>query len=210
MLLKFKDTIKVIKAFIITTAIFLTLVIVIFLLTDSFPFGSLSSDSYLIFWPFVFLSVLFGLIAGTYKYNKLKKENGIEEELSDEEKFKIQVENYENLSLTKSNRGKASLFLGVVILISIAFGIFDVTPIGDVLYSLIIYIPLVFFIYKGHRWAMYSGIVLWTLEKGYQIFSLNVDGREFIVILLWWLWFVILLYSAIKVENERERKKKEC
>lgn len=202
-----EDNQKVIKVFAITTTICLVLVVSIFLLTDSFPSGSFSSDSYLIFWPFIFLAVLFGLIAGTYKYNKLKKKNSVgnENKLSAEEEFEIQVESYDNLSVMKSNRGQASLFLGAVIIISIAFGIFDIMPLSDVIYSLIIYIPLTFFIYKGHRWAMYLGIVLWTFEKAYQVVTLN--GKGFIVIVLWWLWLVTILYSAIKVENERKKRK---
>lgn len=202
------DAKKVIMAFVITTGISLVLAVGLLLLTDLYPSRPYTSDSFVVFWFFGFLAIIFGLISGTYQYNKLKKESGVvTEKLSDEEELEIQVENYNNLGITKSNKGQATLFLGVVIVLSIALGIFDVTPMSDVLYSLIIYIPLMFFIYKGHRWAMYLGIVLWTLEKGYQLFySSNVKMSGIIVIFSFWLWLVTILYSAIQVENERKKR----
>ena len=202
-----RDIQKVIVAFVITTGISLVLAVGILLLTDLYPSRPYTSDSFVVLWFFGFLAIIFGLIAGTYQYNKLKKESGISvEKLSDEEELEIQVENYNNLGITKSNKGQATLFLGVVIIFSIALGIFDVTPLSDVLYSLIIYIPLTFFIYKGHRWAMYLGIILWTLEKGYQLFYSSHGKGSVIMVFSLWLWLVTILYSAIQVENERKKR----
>lgn len=209
MVLKFKgDNQKVIKVFAITAVVSMVLAIGILALTDSFPFCSYSSDSCMMLCIFVFLAILFGLIAGTYKYDKLKKESGVDngKELSAEDKLEIQVENYNDLGITESSRGQASLFFGIVSVISIIFGIFNIVSLMDVLYDLIIFIPLIFFIYRGHRWAMYLGIVLWTLGKWYQIFSLNSKGT-IVAIFVWWLWFVVILYNAIKVENKRKKRK---
>ena len=202
------DAKKVVMAFVVTTAISLVVAVGLLLLTDLYPSRPYTSDSFVVLWFFGFLAVIFGLISGTYQYNKLKKESGIgnEKKLSDKEEFEIQVENYNSLGITKSNKGQASLFLGAVIIISIAFGIFDLTPLSDVLYGLIIYIPLIFFIYKGHRWAMYLGIILWTLEKGYQLLYSSQGKGSVIVIFSLWLWLVTILYSAIQVENERKKR----
>jgi hypothetical protein len=201
-----EGTQKVIRAFVITTAISLVLAVGILLLTDLYPSRPYTSDSFVVFWFFGFLAIIFGLIAGTYQYNKIKKESGISvEKLSDEEELEIQVENYNNLGITKSNKGQATLFLGACIVLSIALGIFDVVPLSDVLYSLIIYIPLTFFVYKGYRWAMYLGIILWTLEKGYQLFYSSHGIGSVITIFSFWLWLVTILYSAIQVENERKK-----
>ena len=203
-----KDIQKVIMAFVITTGISLVLAVGLLLLTDLYPSRPYTSDSLVVFWFFGFLAIIFGLIAGTHTYNKLRKESGVQDKkiLSNEEELEIQVESYNNLGITKSNKGQATLFLGVVIVISIALGIFDVTPLSDVLYSLIIYIPLTFFIYKGHRWAMYLGIILWTLEKGYQLLYLSHGKGSVIMIFSLWLWLVTILYSAIQVENERKKR----
>lgn len=203
-----KDIQKVIMAFVITTAISLVLAVGILLLTDLYPSRPYTSDSFVTLWFFGFLAIVFGLIAGTYTYNKIKKESGAQDKktLSDEEELEIQVENYDNLGITKSNKGQATLFLAVVIVISMALGIFNVIPLSDVLYGVIIYIPLTFFIYKGHRWAMYLGIIFWTVDKGYQLLYSSHGRGSIIVILSFWLWLVTILYSAIQVENERKKR----
>jgi len=210
-----RDIQKVIVAFVITTGISLVLAVGILLLTDLYPSRPYTSDSFVVLWFFGFLAIIFGLIAGTYQYNKLKKESGISvEKLSDEEELEIQVENYNNLGITKSNKGQATLFLGVVIIFSIALGIFDVTPLSDVLYSLIIYIPLTFFIYKGHRWAMYLGIILWTLEKGYQLFySSHGKGSVIIVGIILFAFFYFFKdeeLSSVSSGSQKTYKGYEC
>ncbi|PIR73797.1 MAG: hypothetical protein COU40_00485 [Candidatus Moranbacteria bacterium CG10_big_fil_rev_8_21_14_0_10_35_21] len=201
------DNQKVIKAFAITTVISLILAVGILILTDSFPSGSYSSDSYIILWAFIFLAVLFGLIAGTYKYNKIKEDIGCnEKKISPEEELKNQIENYYNLGIFESKKGQAVLAIGFVVGLTLVFSFFDMVPILDAVSAFIVYGTLAVFIYKGHRWAMYLGIVLWTLEKGYQIFSSNGE-RLILVIIFFWFWLVTILYSAIKVENERKKRK---
>ncbi|MFA5986102.1 MAG: hypothetical protein WC819_01990 [Parcubacteria group bacterium] len=123
-----------------------------------------------------------------------------------EREFKMQVEKYDELGMTRSKRGQATLILGGIIIASLILGYFDIMPLADVLYSLIIYIPVLFFIYKGHRWAMYLGIILWTIEKGYQLIALN--GKGVFMVLVWWLILVAPLYGAIKIENERKKRNK--
>ena len=200
---------KVITAFAITTGTSLVLAIGVLLITDLYPTRPYTADSFVFPWVFGFLAVIFGLIAGTFQYNKIKEEAGIKiKVLSDEEEFENQVENYRNLGITKSNKGQATLFLGLVIIISLALSFFDAIPLRDVLYGSIIYVPLMFFIYKGHRWAMILGIFAWTIDKGAQLFYFSDGKGSFLVTIAFWLWLVSILYSAIKVENER--KKREC
>lgn len=196
------------KIFVITTIISLILVIGLLLLTNSFPSGSYSSDSYVILWFFVILSIVFGLIAGTYKYNKLKKESGVDNEkkLSAKEEFKIQIENYDNLGITKSSRGKASLVMGFFIILTCVFAFLGVFSMTDALGALIIYVPLTYFVYKGYRWAIIGTMIMWTLDKIYQI-GQAAGGKSIIGIIFWWIFLISLLYQALDIENQRVKIK---
>jgi len=207
------DVQKVIIAFVITTGISLVLVVGLLLLTNLYPSRPYTSDSFVVLWFFGFLAIIFGLIAGTYQYNKLKKESGVysEKKLSDEDDFKNQVENYHSLGITKSVRGQLAVFFLVMLVVSLLIGYFSVSYFSfeDVLYSFIIYIPLAYFIYKGHRWAMIVMIIMWTLEKGYQLVATTPVGRLGILTLVWWYIVVAYLYKAIKIENARRKKERE-
>lgn len=77
---------------------------------------------------------------------------------------------------------------------------FHVIP-SDAIYSGVIYVPLALFICKGHRWAMVAMMLLWTLEKGSQLFA--AGGRSPFAVVIWWLLFVGSFYQAFLVEQAR-------
>lgn len=120
-----------------------------------------------------------------------------------EEDMKNQVENYNNLKITESYRGiSALLILGSMILTVILakFGMVSY----DAVYSAVIYLPLAFFIWKGHRWAMVIMIILWTFEKGYQVYATAGESSP-IVAIIWWAIFVGYFVNAFKVELARKK-----
>ena len=71
--------------------------------------------------------------------------------------------------------------------------------------SLIIYIPVLFFTYKGHRWAIVTLLVLWTFEKAYTVYLSIQAGDNPIASIIWWLIIAPYIYKAFKVENERRK-----
>ena len=115
--------------------------------------------------------------------------------------LKNQVDNYNNLKITESYRGISFLIIVGILALSllIAFwGVYEDTT--SILYSLIIYVPILIFLYRGHRWAIISMMILWTLEKGIMLY----DGGG-IMQIIWWLIVMPYFWKALMVENEKRK-----
>lgn len=122
-----------------------------------------------------------------------------------EEEFKTQVENYNNLKITESYRGiSALLVLGSMVLTVILakFGVISY----DSVYSAIIYVPLAYFIYKGHRWALVLVMLLWTFEKGWQVYDAVNNSTSVIVPIIWWSIFMNYFFNALKIEIAKKKQ----
>lgn len=120
------------------------------------------------------------------------------------EEVRDQVNNYKSLKITKSFRGIATLLLlgsCLITLITSLIGWFSF----DNLYSLILYLPLTFFTYKGKRWSIIAMMILWTLEKALGI---TASFPSIMIALTWWSLYMRFLYGALRVENERIKEKK--
>jgi len=120
-----------------------------------------------------------------------------------EEDMKTQVENYNNLKITESYRGISALLILGSMILTVVLAKFDVVSY-DAVYGAIIYLPLAFFIWKGHRWAMIVMIALWTFEKGYQVYATAGESSP-IVAIIWWAIFVGYFVNALKVEIARKK-----
>lgn len=107
----------------------------------------------------------------------------------------------------KSKRFVTSLIIiGVVALTAIFYlinGFTDKDSLSFYMISLgvtiIVYVPIAFFVYKGYRWSLILMIILWTLEKGYQLIEKKTVG--FLVIIIWFL-MVSQFFKALKFEYE--------
>lgn len=117
-----------------------------------------------------------------------------------EEELRKQVDNYKTLKITQSYKGISVLILLSFLVLTVMLGLFGIVSLGDTLYGLIIYLPIAFFVYRGHRWAIILLMILWTIEKGYQLFLVGS-----IIPLLWWVIIIPYFYKALKVENERRK-----
>ncbi len=124
------------------------------------------------------------------------------------EELKEQVENYNTLKITQSYRGISVLIVGALLLLSLVLAFFGLfSSVSDIILSLVLYVPILFFVYKGHRWAIVSLLVLWTLEKAYTLY-LSVDmGSTPISSIIWWLIVAPYIYKALVVENARIKNK---
>jgi len=120
-----------------------------------------------------------------------------------EEDMKTQVENYNNLKITESYRGISALLILGSMILTVVLAKFDVVSY-DAVYGAIIHLPLAFFIWKGHRWAMIVMIALWTFEKGYHVYATAGESSP-IVAIIWWAIFVGYFVNALKVEIARKK-----
>lgn len=79
----------------------------------------------------------------------------------------------------------------------------------DSVYSAIIYVPLAYFIYKGHRWALVLVMLLWTFEKGWQVYDAVNNSASVIVPIIWWSIFMNYFFNALKIEIAKNKQIKE-
>lgn len=120
-----------------------------------------------------------------------------------EEEMKTQVENYDHLKITQSYRGISALLILGSMILTVILAKFDVVSY-DAVYGAIIYLPLAFFIWKGHKWAMIAMMVLWTFEKGYQVYATAGESSPIIAI-IWWAIFMGYFVNAFKIELARKK-----
>lgn len=130
----------------------------------------------------------------------------------DQEELNAQVLNYKNWGIFKSARGQSALCLLFSIAITSAFVLFkafSVDAVGDAALMAI----LALFIYLGHRWAMISAMVLWTLEKGLYIAAyLNAvshgtnGGATGVMQIFWWCLYMHAFYFAFRIEQRRKQR----
>lgn len=122
------------------------------------------------------------------------------------EELKEQVEDYNTLKITQSYRGVSVLIVGALLLLGFVLSYFGAyTSMSDMFLSLIIYVPVLFFVYKGHRWAIISLFVLWTIEKIYTLYLAAESGGFVFGSIIWWLIVAPYIYKALLVENARRK-----
>jgi hypothetical protein len=145
---------------------------------------------------------------------KAKKNYGIFNAftISDEE-LKNQVENYNTLPITKTSRGIAALtivgLLAFSFVLVVALNLFlSDSPISytDVLWSLVIYIPLIYFVYKGHMWATIALALWYTVDKLGTMIVLST-GHFNIGAIIFWIIGIGPLWVAFRVEQAYRKKK---
>lgn len=132
--------------------------------------------------------------------------------ISDED-MAFQVGNHDSLSISKSSRGVAVLTILVLlvigVLVVVGLNLFTSgAPISyfDVLVSLVIYLPLLYFVYKGHLWAIVLLAIFYTIDKIGIMFLLppyHFDMGTFI----FWVIGIGPMWVAFKVEREFRKKK---
>jgi len=125
----------------------------------------------------------------------------------DENDLKNQIENYRTLKITKSYRGISVLIISVLIGLSLILSFVGIyADFSTIFWGIVIYLPIAFFVYKGHRWAIIALMALWTFEKIYSVYGVVQSGSGSVVIPMIW-WFIVMPYfwKALRVENERKK-----
>ena len=111
-----------------------------------------------------------------------------------------QVKNYNNLGVAKSYRKQAAIVILLVIGLSILLG--SEESAKYVVYESLLYIPLAYFVFKGHRWAMFVVFILLTLNYLFRIAEVGFS----LSMVFYWGIIGIPLFRAIQVENRRRVK----
>ncbi|MES2930497.1 MAG: hypothetical protein V4665_01805 [Patescibacteria group bacterium] len=126
----------------------------------------------------------------------------------DPEELKNQVDNYSTLSIWKSYRKQIVLIVAFLALLTLLVLVFagdmfeGFVTMSDFLYGLILYIPVLFFVYKGHRWAIIALMILWTFEQGYKLI---LGGGGVVAPLIYWYLIFSASHKALQIENARRR-----
>lgn len=120
----------------------------------------------------------------------------------DENELQDQVDNYNNQKWYGSYRSIAALLLifsAVLTIIMVSVGWVTQDSTIDVIAFLI----LALFIFRGHKWAMISAMLLWTFEKIYLIY---IGSGAPIVQIIWWTIYMHAFFGAFKVELLRRKQ----
>jgi predicted membrane protein len=125
----------------------------------------------------------------------------------EEKELKNQIENYNTLGFLKSLRKLSFaliIFSIIITLIFIAVGSLQTDAFVDVF----IWAILAIFVYRGQKWAIIGAIILWTLEKGFQLYGFVEGGNSSTLLLpiLWWAIYMDVFWKTYRVEQERKRQ----
>ena len=120
----------------------------------------------------------------------------------DEVELKNQVENYRDLGIIKSYRGQSVLIVSASMVLGLLIGFQgDFVDITTVILGSILYVPIIFFVYKGHRWAIVALMILFAIDKGFLIYEVGGLGSGLITSYL----IMGCFWKCLQVENERRR-----
>lgn len=129
----------------------------------------------------------------------------------DDDAISQEAEGYQKLKFIHTSRGVSVLLILFTVTLTTIFSVFKIFGYGlDGLFDVFVFLVLALFIYKGHKWAMISAMILWTLEKFYaiaiQVSSGTPVGATVIIQIIWWSIFMHVFYTAYKVEKARTSK----
>ena len=123
----------------------------------------------------------------------------------DDREIDPQVEGYRTLGWLKAARKLSALMLiGSAVVTVLLFG--DVHALMTTLPDAIVMLILAMFIFAGKKWAMIAAMLLWTLDKGFGIYDIFIQGKfntGFIGQIIWWCVYMHAFYLAFKVEQRR-------
>lgn len=75
----------------------------------------------------------------------------------------------------------------------------EYTPSDILLGAALVILPLAFFVYRGHRWAMVLWLIVFTVDRATSL----GPGIYAIAVICWWLFLMPYFYQPLQVENAR-------
>jgi hypothetical protein len=123
------------------------------------------------------------------------------------EELELQVSKYAELKIWQSARGiSLLLFLASAVLTAVLIELVTHDRTGYL--DAAVFIVIGVLIYLGQRWAMILGMVLWTLEKGFQLVQMTQSGKAYLLvsIIVFWAVFMHAMWLAFRTEQARRKK----
>jgi len=125
----------------------------------------------------------------------------------DEANLKNQLDNYNTLGITQSYRGISVLIVAALLGISLILSFFGLFADPTTMFwEILIYLPILYFVYNGHRWAIILLMVLYSFERGAQVYEISQSGSNSIALpIIWWCIVMPYFWKALRIENERKK-----
>ena len=139
-----------------------------------------------------------------------KQQSALSWRISKEELDK-QVNQYDKLKAYQSFRGISALILSFGLIAGTAVSLLVGVSSIEVLFLAFIQVVFIYFIYKGHRWAMVVAILAFTANIVMSAFERSIAGNftttSVFLVSIVWLLIVGYLVKAIRIENHRRKSK---
>ncbi len=129
-----------------------------------------------------------------------------------EDDLNLQVEQHDSLPFSKTSRGIAVMTIIGLLIIGTLLGLVLAgknsanISFSDIFWSLVIYAPLLYFVYRGHLWAVVALGLWYTVDKFYTAFVLSPTHFN-IGTIIFWIIGIGPLWVAFKVEREYRKRK---
>lgn len=114
------------------------------------------------------------------------------------EEFAKQIKGYHTLPFRKTYRGLAYYITAFILVITIIIGL--ATQNIEILYEIVIILPMMFLMRKGYSGIFILAIIWWSLEKGLQLYITSA-GASIGSILVWWVVVAYVYFQAFLVER---------
>lgn len=123
-----------------------------------------------------------------------------------ESELQRQLEGYGSLGWKASARKISAGLLILSALITLAFMSFQQVSNAAIV-DIVLLLFLAQFTLGGQRWAVEAAMLLWTLEKGYLLYT-SLTSHNFggpLMQVVWWALYMKYFYMAWRVEKERAK-----
>jgi len=99
-----------------------------------------------------------------------------------------------------TSRGVAAVVIIAQGALTVALSsLLGIDPTDALLGAAVLCLPLAFFVYRGHRWAMVVWLAVFTLDRAISI----SDGAAAAPMIIWWLILMPYFFQPLQVENAR-------
>ena len=126
-----------------------------------------------------------------------------------EPELQEQVAGYSSMKWTKTARGQCVIFFSCLIAFSLAITAIINLPVASFIEvlaeALVLYAPLLFFVYKGHRWAVIGLMIVWAGDKSYGLYYQFTTGGSIFTIVIFLILGIGVCMRALQVENMRRK-----